>query len=97
MIENLRRTLIPDIAPGIRIIKALSVATAMMWRDTRSTRAWQTSFSSNQMPHGGGSGERFDWSVLEAYDGTTPFLLSGGIGRTMRSVCAPSVTPGLSV
>ena len=28
----------------------------------------------------GGSGEHFDWSVLDAYDGETPFLLSGGIG-----------------
>ena len=28
----------------------------------------------------GGSGEQFDWSVLEAYDGDIPFLLSGGIG-----------------
>ena len=28
----------------------------------------------------GGSGQQFDWSVLEAYDGRTHFLLSGGIG-----------------
>ena len=28
----------------------------------------------------GGNGEKFDWSVLEAYKGDTPFLLSGGIG-----------------
>ena len=28
----------------------------------------------------GGSGQQFDWSVLADYDGTTPFLLSGGIG-----------------
>ena len=28
----------------------------------------------------GGTGEKFDWSVLEAYHGDTPFLLSGGIG-----------------
>ena len=28
----------------------------------------------------GGSGQQFDWSVLSAYDGDTPFLLSGGIG-----------------
>ncbi|MBR4572411.1 MAG: phosphoribosylanthranilate isomerase [Prevotella sp.] len=28
----------------------------------------------------GGNGEKFDWSVLDAYDGETPFLLSGGIG-----------------
>ncbi|MCD7914541.1 MAG: phosphoribosylanthranilate isomerase [Tannerellaceae bacterium] len=27
----------------------------------------------------GGSGKRFDWSVLTAYQGKTPFLLSGGI------------------
>jgi phosphoribosylanthranilate isomerase len=28
----------------------------------------------------GGSGEQFDWSLLDAYDGEQPFLLSGGIG-----------------
>jgi len=28
----------------------------------------------------GGTGKRFDWSVLEAYRGDVPFLLSGGIG-----------------
>ena len=28
----------------------------------------------------GGNGEKFDWSVLDAYNGDTPFLLSGGIG-----------------
>ena len=31
-----------------------------------------------QLP--GGSGQQFDWSILSAYDGNTPFLLSGGIG-----------------
>ena len=28
----------------------------------------------------GGNGVKFDWSVLNEYDGRTPFLLSGGIG-----------------
>lgn len=28
----------------------------------------------------GGSGRQFDWSVLEGYNGSLPFLLSGGIG-----------------
>lgn len=28
----------------------------------------------------GGNGEKFDWSVLSSYQGSTPFLLSGGIG-----------------
>lgn len=28
----------------------------------------------------GGSGEQFDWDMLQAYKGDIPFLLSGGIG-----------------
>ena len=28
----------------------------------------------------GGSGEQFDWDILQQYNGNTPFLLSGGIG-----------------
>lgn len=28
----------------------------------------------------GGTGQKFDWTLLENYKGTTPFLLSGGIG-----------------
>jgi len=28
----------------------------------------------------GGNGTQFDWSILSAYQGNTPFLLSGGIG-----------------
>ena len=28
----------------------------------------------------GGSGRQFDWTMLDRYDGTTPFVLSGGIG-----------------
>lgn len=40
-----------------------------------------TSPISIQMPPlPGGNGLKFDWRVLEAYEGTVPFLLSGGIG-----------------
>ncbi len=28
----------------------------------------------------GGSGKKFNWNILEKYTGSTPFLLSGGIG-----------------
>ncbi len=31
----------------------------------------------------GGNGIRFNWSILEGYQGVTPFLLSGGIGPEM--------------
>jgi phosphoribosylanthranilate isomerase len=30
-------------------------------------------------PAHGGSGKKFNWEVLEAYQGETPFILSGGI------------------
>ena len=30
-------------------------------------------------PQYGGSGRKFDWKILSAYAGTTPFFLSGGI------------------
>lgn len=65
------------------VIKAIPVATAediarartynnvegveMLLFDTRSDVA-------------GGSGRHFDWTLLQTYDGDTPFLLSGGIG-----------------
>lgn len=29
----------------------------------------------------GGTGKQFDWSLLEKYEGSTPFLLSGGIAE----------------
>ncbi|MEL6657946.1 MAG: phosphoribosylanthranilate isomerase [Bacteroidota bacterium] len=28
----------------------------------------------------GGTGHKFDWSILDRYQGSTPFLLSGGLG-----------------
>jgi phosphoribosylanthranilate isomerase len=31
-------------------------------------------------PSVGGSGQQFNWSILSAYNGKKPFLLSGGIG-----------------
>lgn len=31
-------------------------------------------------PGFGGSGRKFDWHLLHAYNGNTPFLITGGIG-----------------
>ena len=68
---------------GLHVMKAIPVAGAediarariynnvegvdMLLFDTRSDAV-------------GGSGRSFDWTLLQAYDGDTPFLLSGGIG-----------------
>jgi len=81
LIRNLRLTLDPDIHPGIKIIKAISVetiddiATYKDYSDCVDYFLFDTKCKTV-----GGSGEQFDWSILDAYDGELPFLLSGGIG-----------------
>ena len=81
MIDNLKRTLIPDIKPDIKIIKAISVNTkedVEKWRQYRGHV--DMLLFDTKCKTVGGSGEHFDWSVLDSYDGDIPFLLSGGIG-----------------
>lgn len=81
MIDNLRRSLVPDIVSDIKIIKAISISSPddlrkcheyvghadMLLFDTKCSTA-------------GGSGCKFDWSFLCDYKEDIPFLLSGGIG-----------------
>jgi phosphoribosylanthranilate isomerase len=44
----------------------------------------------------GGSGQQFDWSLLEGYRGETPFLLSGGIGPDSAAALRALVHPRLA-
>jgi len=79
LIRNLRRTL-ADIRP-VKFIKAISVSSRddiAAYRDYEDCVDYFL-FDTKCMTVGG-SGEQFDWSVLDTYDGTRPFLLSGGIG-----------------
>ncbi len=66
---------------GLKMIKAISVS----GRDDIATyKAYEGLVDyflfDTKCPSVGGSGRQFDWTVLSAYDGNTPFLLSGGIG-----------------
>lgn len=80
-IDNLKRTLVPDILPDVKIIKALSIREA---DDVKRWRQYEGHVDmllfDTKCKTIGGSGEQFDWSVLQGYDGDIPFLLSGGIG-----------------
>ena len=81
MIGNMRRTLVPDIVPQIKIIKAISVSSAEDLKCCEQYEGHVDLFLFDTKYKGyGGSGQKYDWSVLEAYTGQTPFLLSGGIG-----------------
>lgn len=80
-LENLRATIDPDIKPKIKIIKAISVSSA---EDIKKYKEYVGAADfflfDTKCKTVGGSGEQFDWQVLQAYDGDVPFLLSGGIG-----------------
>lgn len=81
MIDNLRRTLDPDIHAGIKIIKAINVADkADLMRYKEYEGHADYFLFDTKTPSIGGSGEKFDWNLLHEYDGSVPFLLSGGIG-----------------
>lgn len=80
MIDNLRRSVDPDIHKGLKIIKAISVASendVKRWREYEG-HADMLLFDTKG-DEAGGNGRHFDWSLLDAYDGNIPFLLSGGI------------------
>lgn len=80
-IENLRATLVPDIKPELKFIKAIQVQTA---EDLQLCDAYEGHVDlflfDTKGTNAGGNGTHFDWELLKQYQGQTPFLLSGGIG-----------------
>lgn len=65
---------------GYAVIKAFSIASE---EDLAATVGYEGRVDyflfDTKCNNYGGSGKQFDWSVLAAYIGQTPFLLSGGI------------------
>ncbi len=67
-------------AKNIGVVKAVSIATEEDIEVTKQYDGEVDYFVFDTKCSGyGGSGERFDWSILDAYSGSTPFLLSGGL------------------
>lgn len=65
---------------GLAVIKVFSIATAADLEVTRDYEGRADYFLFDTKCEGyGGSGRSFNWSVLSAYKGKTPFLLSGGL------------------
>ena len=81
MIENLLRTLKPDIQPNIKIIKTLSISSQQDLEQCKEFEGVVDLFlfvpSADEEKC---QGKKPDWSVLEKYEGHTPFLLGDGIG-----------------
>ena len=65
---------------GYSVIKSFSIETADDFKITENYSGCCDYFLFDTKCTGyGGSGQRFDWSLLDEYKGQTPFLLSGGL------------------
>ena len=71
---------------GYAFIKTFSISTAEDLAHTADYAGRVDYFLFDTKCAGyGGSGQRFDWSLLQDYQGETPFLLSGGIRPEMAA------------
>lgn len=65
---------------GLKVIKSFSISCKDDLRQTENYAGRCDCFLfDTPTPGYGGSGLSFDWNILHAYTGQTPFLLSGGI------------------
>ena len=74
MIDNLRRTLDPDIHAGIKIMKRLVITKREDIEKYKEYAEGVDYFLFDVQDN------LKDWGILEAYDGKVPFLVSGNIG-----------------
>ncbi len=65
---------------GLKVIKAIQVSNSM---DLKKAEAFEGYVDyllfDTKTPNYGGSGEKFDWTLLSSYKGSLPFFLSGGV------------------
>ena len=74
MIDNLRRTLDPDIHAGIKMMKRLVITKREDIENYKEYAEGVDYFLFDVQDN------LKDWGILEAYDGIVPFLVSGNIG-----------------
>lgn len=80
MIENLKRTVDPDIHRGIKVMNTIRLRER---NDLEKTEIYRDCvdffrFDSYDSDIVGDNG-RFDWHIIESYKGSIPFILSGSI------------------
>ncbi len=80
--NTLRQMLDDKLDRRVGIIRAFRVSRAFDFAVTVDFEAYcdYFIFDTKAPQVYGGTGHKFDWSILDRYQGQTPFLLSGGIG-----------------
>lgn len=88
----------PEVCRALRsvgiVIKAFSISVSADFEQTKEYDSVCDYFLfDTKTPYYGGSGQKFDWNILDSYKGNVPFLLSGGISpndaRSITSISHP--------
>lgn len=65
---------------GLKVIKAFQVSNSFDFKKVEAFEGYiDFALFDTKTPNYGGSGEKFDWTLLNSYKLNTPFFLSGGI------------------
>ena len=90
MIKNLLKTLKPDIKSDIKIIKTIAIETEEDFAQSIPYEEFADIFLFVPKPS---ANKPFDWNILSAYSGSTPFLISDSIEpcdkKTIKSFYHP--------
>jgi phosphoribosylanthranilate isomerase len=66
---------------GLKIIKAFSIGSDFDFQSLKPYQAYVQYFLfDTPSPQHGGTGQTFNWAILQKYKGPIPFFLAGGIG-----------------
>jgi len=79
----------------VKVIKVFSIKSKDDFQQIESYQGCDFFLFDTKTPDFGGSGRKFDWTLLKNYKGTTKFFLAGGIGpedaQTIKQINHPSL------
>ena len=81
-------------ARGYVVFKAIPVTAGIDWDQWRAYEDAVTMFVLDSRSPG--SGQKFDWSVLDSYSLEVPYMLGGGIGPDDMDVILANMRPGMA-
>lgn len=82
---------------GLVVFKALGLAGATNWMALATyCNSVDMFILDSHSGNKGGSGQKFDWTVLNSYPFSTPFMLSGGIGPDDIDAITSAMRPAMA-
>lgn len=82
---------------GLVVFKAIGVDNDVDWNAWKDYEGCVDMFiMDKKTPRHGGSGQKFDWSILDGYNLDVPYLLSGGIGPDDIDGIVAAMRPGMA-